>query len=209
MALYRKRLLNLGIHSHAFWTPQSKGVFLVLTLPKRSTCPNSVPLCLPSHGPLLVLLQPFSLAFLNFFACAYSLNVNFSLGFLISPSFWTTTITSIQVTTKSDLPLWPFCRSKYQTAQIFIQGNRQILQMQRIPDRTCSLQSHSWVICYSRPSGQKFWLLTLNQGHFQLDTKFCVLYLMMLLKSDLFFLPPLPPLRQCWAISAGCGYSPW
>lgn len=69
----------------SFWPPQSKGAFSVLTLPKRSTCPNSIPLCLSSHGPLLVLLQPFSLAFLNFFACLCSLNVNFSLGFLISP----------------------------------------------------------------------------------------------------------------------------
>lgn len=39
--------------------------------------PNSIPVCLPLHGPLLVLLQPFSLAFLICFLHVPVLSVLF------------------------------------------------------------------------------------------------------------------------------------
>lgn len=82
---------------------------------KELTCPNSIPLCLPLHDPLLVFLQFFSLAFSGILGggggmggdglvlyLIYPLYINHFLGFVISPLSWTTTITSIQITPKSD-----------------------------------------------------------------------------------------------------------
>lgn len=107
-----------------------------------------------------------------FFPCPS--NVNFLLGFLISPLSWTTTTTSIQMTLQSHLPPWPFSRSKYPTAWSYTQQICKHFRL-HIQDRTCpSAEAYSLVICHSLLPGYTLCPLPLTQGHFWWDTKFCL-----------------------------------